>query len=44
VLEQTFHLDVDAMVSPARSPLRILERLRGHPLVPVGEALQAIRA
>src|SRR5262249_22750790 len=30
VLEQTFHLDVDAMISPERSPLRILERLRGH--------------
>lgn len=33
VLEQTFHLDVESMVAPARSPLRILERLRGHPLV-----------
>jgi hypothetical protein len=33
VLEQTFHLDVAAMVTPARSPLRILERLRGHALV-----------
>lgn len=33
VLEQTFHLNVEAMVSNARSPLRVLERLRGHPLV-----------
>jgi hypothetical protein len=33
VLEQTFHLDVDAMTVPARSPLRTLERLRGHALV-----------
>jgi hypothetical protein len=33
VLEQTFHLDVANMVAPARSPLRILERLRGHALV-----------
>jgi len=32
VLEQTFHLDVEAMVMPARSPLRILERLRGRAL------------
>jgi len=33
VLEQTFHLDVDSMLQPESSPLRILERLRGHPLV-----------
>jgi hypothetical protein len=33
VLEQTFHLDVEAMVTPACSPLRILERLRGRALV-----------
>ncbi len=33
VLEQTFHLDVTAMADPARSPLRVLERLRGHALV-----------
>ena len=32
VLEQTFHLDIDAMVAPERSPLRILERLRGRAL------------
>ncbi|HEX4157642.1 MAG TPA: Kdo hydroxylase family protein [Rhizomicrobium sp.] len=32
VLEQTFHLDVDAMVVPAHSPLRVLERLRGRAL------------
>jgi len=33
VLEQTFHLDVDSMAVPARSPLRVLERLRGRALV-----------
>ena len=33
VLEQTFHLDVDAMARPERSPLKVLEHLRGHPLV-----------
>jgi len=33
VLEQTFHLDVDAMAVPARSPLKILERLCGRALV-----------
>ncbi len=33
VLEQTFHLDVDSMVAAERSPLRVLERLRGHALV-----------
>ena len=33
VLEQTFHLDVAAMVSPERSPLRVLERLQDRPLV-----------
>lgn len=33
VLEQTFHLDVEAMQSPARSPLSVLERLCGHALV-----------
>jgi hypothetical protein len=33
VLEQTFHLDVGAMVAPERSPLRVLERLRGRALV-----------
>lgn len=32
VLEQTFHLDVDAMAAPERSPLRVLERLRGRAL------------
>ena len=30
VLEQTFHIDVTAMVLPDRSPLRVLERLRGR--------------
>jgi hypothetical protein len=33
VLEQTFHLGIEAMTLPARSPLRVLERLRGHALV-----------
>ena len=33
VLEQTFHLDVEAMVVREQSPLRILERLRGRALV-----------
>ena len=32
-LEQTFLLPVDAMTEPDRSPLRILERLKGRPLV-----------
>ncbi len=32
-LEQTFYVPVDALADPARSPLRILERLWGAPLV-----------
>jgi hypothetical protein len=32
-LEQTFLLPVDAMRAPERSPLRVLERLKGRPLV-----------
>jgi len=32
-LEQTFLLPVDAMRQPARSPLRVLERIKGRPLV-----------
>ena len=28
VLEQTFHLDVEAMARPELSPLKVLERLR----------------
>jgi hypothetical protein len=32
-LEQTFLLPVDAMVSPERSPLRILERLMKRALI-----------
>ena len=32
-LEQTFHLPVDVMQDPSRSPLRILERLLDRPLV-----------
>ncbi len=31
-LEQTFLLPVDAMTDQARSPLRILERLKGRRL------------
>jgi|SRR5579871_2313407 len=33
VLEQTFHIEVGAMVTPERAPLRVLERLRGYALV-----------
>ena len=33
VLEQTFHLDTDAMARPELSPLKVLERLKGHALV-----------
>lgn len=32
-LEQTFHLPVEAMVHPERTPLRVLERLTGRALV-----------
>ena len=32
-LEQTFLLPVDAMAEPERSPLRLLERIKGRPLV-----------
>jgi hypothetical protein len=32
-LEQTFHLPVEALSFPERSPLRVLERLTGRPLV-----------
>jgi len=32
-LEQTFHLPLDAMAEPDRSPLRVLERLSGRALV-----------
>ena len=32
-LEQTFLLPVDAMAEPERSPLRVLERLKGRVLV-----------
>jgi hypothetical protein len=31
-LEQTFHLPVDAMLKPDRSPLRVLERITGESL------------
>lgn len=31
-LEQTFHLPINAMVHPERSPLRVLENLAGRPL------------
>jgi hypothetical protein len=33
VLEQTFHLDADAMARPELSPLKVLERMKGHALV-----------
>ena len=32
-LEQTFYLPVEAMAEPARSPLRVLERLAGRALI-----------
>ncbi|HEY0107738.1 MAG TPA: Kdo hydroxylase family protein [Rhizomicrobium sp.] len=32
-LEQTFHLPVGALARPERSPLRVLERMAGRPLV-----------
>jgi hypothetical protein len=32
-LEQTFYVAVEVLADPARSPLRILERLWGAPLV-----------
>jgi hypothetical protein len=32
-LEQTFHFDVEEMAEPGRSPLRVLERMRGQPLI-----------
>lgn len=32
VLEQTFHLDVDAMADPARAPIKVLEALSGRRL------------
>jgi hypothetical protein len=32
-LEQTFHLPIEAMAEPNRSPLRVLERLSGRALV-----------
>lgn len=33
LMEQTFYLPADAMLDPAQSPLRILERLRKEPLL-----------
>lgn len=33
VLEQTFHLGVDAMARPELSPLKVLERMKGRALV-----------
>lgn len=32
VLEQTFHLDIDAMAEPVRAPIKVLERLTGRVL------------
>ena len=34
VLEQTFHLDLEAMTYPARSPFNVLERMTGRALTP----------
>jgi hypothetical protein len=36
MLEQTIHLPLSALYEPARSPLAILQRLTGRPLVPAG--------
>jgi hypothetical protein len=33
LFEQTFYVPVEAMAEPGRSPLRVLENLRGHALV-----------
>jgi hypothetical protein len=33
VLEQTFHLDIDAMAHPDRAPIRVLEKMTGRALV-----------
>jgi hypothetical protein len=32
VLEQTFHLDVEAMAEPWRAPIRVLESMTGRAL------------
>jgi 3-deoxy-D-manno-oct-2-ulosonic acid (Kdo) hydroxylase len=32
VLEQTFHIDIDAMADPARAPIRVLEKMTGRAL------------
>ncbi len=32
VLEQTFHLDIDAMAEPQRAPIKVLERMTGRVL------------
>jgi hypothetical protein len=32
-LEQTFHLPIEALSHPERSPLKVLERMAGRPLV-----------
>ncbi len=32
VLEQTFHLDIDAMAQPERAPIRVLEKMTGRAL------------
>jgi hypothetical protein len=32
VLEQTFHLDIDAMLHPERAPIRVLEQMTGRTL------------
>jgi hypothetical protein len=33
VFEQTFYLPVSAMVTEAKAPLRVLERLTGHAMI-----------
>jgi hypothetical protein len=32
VLEQTFHLDIDAMAEPGRAPIKVLEKITGRVL------------
>ena len=34
LFEQTFYLPVSAMADESKAPLRVLESLAGHPLVP----------
>jgi hypothetical protein len=32
VLEQTFHLDIEAMAEPSRAPIKVLEKMTGRVL------------